>query len=139
MSYALAILLQESSTPPDLSGGAAAGIATGMMLVFAAIGLIVVISMWKIFTKAGEPGWAAIVPIYNIIVLLKIAGKPAWWFILLIIPIVGIVVAAMMCISLAQNFGKSTGFGIGLLLLGIIFYPILAFSDARYQPVNVAA
>ena len=133
----LAFLLQEQTTP--ISGGAAAGIATGIMIVYLAILLLAIISMWKIFTKAGEPGWAAIVPIYNIIVLLKIAGKPAWWFILMLIPFVNIIIAIMVCINLAQNFGKSTGFGIGLALLGFIFGPMLAFGDARYQPVHVAA
>ena len=133
----LAMLLQEQPTP--ISGGAAAGIATGIMIVYLAILLLAIISMWKIFTKAGEPGWAAIVPIYNIIVLLKISGKPAWWFILFLIPFVNIIIAFMVCINLAQNFGKSTGFGIGLALLGFIFAPILAFGDARYQPVHVAA
>jgi hypothetical protein len=134
----LAMLLQEQQ-PTPISGGAAAGIATGIMIVYLAILLLAIISMWKIFTKAGEPGWAAIVPIYNIIVLLKISGKPAWWFILLIIPFVNIIIAIMVCINLAQNFGKSTGFGVGLALLGFIFGPILAFGDARYQPVHVAA
>lgn len=136
MSYALAILLQES-TP--ISNGAAAGIGMGILIVYMAILLLAVISMWKIFTKAGEPGWAAIVPIYNAIVLLKIAGKPAWWIILMLIPFVNIIILFMVSINLAQNFGKSTGFGIGLALLGFIFGPILAFGDARYQPVHVAA
>ena len=136
MSYALAILLQEQTTP--ISGGAAAGIASVIMIVYLAILLLAIISMWKIFTKAGEPGWAAIVPIYNVIVLLKIAGKPAWWFILMLIPFVNIVILFMVSINLAQNFGKSTGFGVGLVLLGFIFGPILAFGDSRYQPVHVA-
>lgn len=134
MSYALAMLLQEQPSPEQLSGAAASGIATVIMVVYLAILLLAIISMWKIFTKAGEPGWAAIVPIYNIIVLLKIAGKPAWWFLLMIIPFVNIVIALMVCISLAANFGKSTGFGVGLFLLGFVFGPILAFGDARYQP-----
>lgn len=137
MSYALAILLQEQPSP--ISNGAAAGIGMGILIVYLAILLLAIISMWKIFTKAGEPGWAAIVPIYNAIVLLKIAGKPAWWIILMLIPFVNIVIMFMVCINLAQNFGKSTGFGIGLALLGFIFGPILAFGDARYQPVHVAA
>jgi hypothetical protein len=136
MSYALAILLQEQPTP--ISSGAAAGVATGIMIVYLVILLLAVISMWKIFTKAGEPGWAAIVPIYNAIVLLKISGKPAWWIILMLIPFVNIIIFFMVSINLAQNFGKSTGFGIGLALLGFIFGPILAFGDARYQPVHVA-
>lgn len=132
MSYALAVLLQEQ--PDATQVAAASGIATGIMVVYLALVVLAVISMWKIFTKAGEPGWAAIVPIYNFIVLLKIAGKPAWWIVLMLIPFVNIVIAIMVCISLAHNFGKSTGFGIGLAFLGVIFGPMLAFGDARYQP-----
>ena len=133
MSVALAMLLQQEPTPEQLAGAGAA--ATVFMVVYLAVILLIVASMWKVFTKAGEPGWAAIVPIYNLIVLLKIAGKPAWWFLLMIIPFVNIVIALMVCISLAANFGKSAGFGVGLFLLGFIFGPILAFGDARYQPV----
>jgi hypothetical protein len=102
-----------------------------VMLIFA---VLMIASMWRVFTKAGEPGWAAIIPIYNIIVLLKIAGKPAWWFILFIIPIVSLIISILVSLSVAKNFGKGTGFGIGLWLLSFIFYPILAFGDAKYQP-----
>jgi hypothetical protein len=91
--------------------------------------------MWKIFVKAGKPGWAAIVPIYNLIVILEIAGKPIWWFILLLIPFVNIIVLIMVLISFARNFGKGVGFAIGMLILPFIFYPMLAFGDATYQPV----
>ena len=132
MTLPLAILLQQEPTPEQLAGGGALGV--GFMLVWLAVVLLLVASMWKIFVKAGEPGWAAIVPIYNIIVLLKIAGKPAWWLILFLIPVVNFIIAILVGISLAKNFGKSTGYGIGLALLGIIFYPMLAFGDSRYQP-----
>ena len=74
-----------------------------------------------------------LIPIYNLIVLVKIAGKPIWWFILFFIPIANIVVAILVPIALAEKFGKGVGFGIGLILLGFIFYPILAFGDAQYQ------
>ena len=84
--------------------------------------------------SAGEPGWAAIIPIYNFIVLLKIAGKPVWWFILMLIPFVNFIVAIIAALAVAKNFGKGTGFGLGLAFLAPIFYPILAFGDARYQP-----
>ena len=104
-------------------------------LISLAIMVLVIAGIWKVFTKAGKPGWAAIVPIYNIICLLDIAGKPAWWFVLMLIPIVNFIVAIIVSISVAQNFGKSTGFGIGLALLGPIFYPLLGFSDAQYRPV----
>ena len=110
--------------------------AAGGILIVAYIVVLVlfIAGMWKTFQKAGEPGWAAIVPIYNLIVLLEIAGKPVWWFLLMLIPFVNIVILAMVCIALAKNFGKGAGFGLGLLFLSPIFYPILAFGDARYQP-----
>jgi uncharacterized membrane protein YoaK (UPF0700 family) len=101
-------------------------------IIFLAIIIVMIAAMWKIFTKPGEPGWAAIVPIYNIIVLLKISGKPLWWLILLIIPVVNFVVGIIVALGLAERFGKGGGFGVGLALLPFIFYPILAFSDAAY-------
>jgi hypothetical protein len=104
-------------------------------------GLIVVLviaSFWKTFTKAGKPGWGSIIPIYNAILLLQIAGRPVWWIILLIIPLVNIVVGIIVSIDVAKNFGKGTGFGVGLALLGFIFYPILGFGDAQYRPQTQA-
>jgi hypothetical protein len=104
-----------------------------MIVVYLAVIVFVVVCYWKIFTKAGKPGWAAIVPIYNIIILLEIVGKPVWWFILMLIPCVNIVIAILITIELAKVFGKSTGFAVGLILLPIVFVPILAFGDAEYQ------
>ena len=78
-------------------------------------------------------GWAAIIPIYNLIVLLQIAGKPLWWFFLFLIPIVNLVMAILVCIAVAEKFGKGAGFGVGLALLGFIFFPILGFGSAQYQ------
>lgn len=114
----------------DDSSAASMGVG-GMLFMLAFIALMIA-SLWKVFTKAGEPGWAAIVPIYNTIVMLKIAGKPWWWFILMIIPLVGIVVMIIAVVALAKNFGKGVGFAIGLIILPFIFFPILAFSDAKY-------
>ncbi len=108
-------------------------------VIYLAIIVLMIVSMWKVFTKAGQPGWAAIVPIYNIVVILKIVGKPLWWLILFLIPIVNFVVAIMIALALAKAFGKSTGFAIGLILLGIVFFPILAFSDATYTAPPPAA
>ena len=108
------------------------------MVVWLAFVLVVIAGMWKTFEKAGEPGWAIIIPIYNVIVLLKIAGKPVWWILLMLIPLVNIIVAILVAIAVAENFGKSAGFGIGLAFLGFIFYPILGFGDARYQGVRNA-
>ena len=96
------------------------------------VGILVIAGMWKVFTKAGKPGWAAIIPIYNLIVLLQIAGKPLWWIVLFCIPIVNFVVAVMVLINVAKAFGKGTGFAIGMLLLGPIFIPMLGFGSAQY-------
>jgi chromate transport protein ChrA len=90
-------------------------------IVTMVVTVIVMASLWKVFTKAGQPGWAAIVPIYNVVVLLKIAGKPVWWLILLLVPFVNFVILIIVNISLAKNFGKGAGFAIGLVLLGFIF------------------
>jgi len=111
--------------------GAAAGGGVSS-IVGLLVAVLVIAGMWKVFTKAGKPGWAAIIPIYNVIVLLQIAGKPLWWIVLLFIPIVNIVVAAMVMIGVAKAFGKGTGFALGLLFLSPIFIPILGFSDAQY-------
>jgi hypothetical protein len=97
------------------------------------VGLVLTASVWRIFSKADEPGWASIVPIYNIYVLHKICGKPAWWIILYFVPIANLIVTVSVSIALAQKFGKETGYGIGLAFLGFIFYPLLAFTDAQYE------
>jgi hypothetical protein len=102
------------------------------MLFYLAIIVVVIAGMWKVFTKAGQPGWAAIVPIYNIVILLKIVGRPVWWLVLLLIPFVNFVILILVSIDVAKSFGKGPGFGIGLWLLSFIFYPILGFGDAQY-------
>lgn len=119
------------ATPPDGGGGGVGG-AIGGILYLAIVGLVIA-SFWKVFVKAGKPGWAALVPIYNIITLLDIAGKPMWWFLLLGIPVVNFIIMFLVTASLAKQFGKSGGFGIGLLLLPFVFYPMLAFTDAKYE------
>jgi hypothetical protein len=85
--------------------------------------VLLIVAGWKIFEKAGQPGWAAIIPIYNIIVMLKIVGKPLWWLIMFIIPGVNLVFAIWTLNMLSKSFGKDEGFTVGLLLLGIVFYP----------------
>ena len=101
-------------------------------IIYLAIIVVVIAGMWKSFEKAGEPGWGCLVPIYNIYLMLKIAGRPIWWIILLIIPIVNLVIAIIVNLDIAKKFGQSTGFGIGLALLGFVFWPILGFGDAQY-------
>jgi len=103
------------------------------MICWLIVAVIVIASLWKVFTKAGKPGWACIIPIYNIIVLLEIAGKPLWWIILFLIPLVNLVVVILTYVSLAQNFGKGVGFALGLVFLPFIFFPILGFGSAQYK------
>jgi hypothetical protein len=98
--------------------------------------VLMIASMWRVFAKAGQPGWASIIPIYNWIVWCKIVGRPAWWVLLLLIcfPIFYII----LCIDLAKSFGKGGGFAVGLILLSIIFFPILGFGGAQYQGPSAA-
>ena len=105
--------------------------------IFLAFTVFMIAALWKVYRKAGKPGWVAIIPIYNYIVLLEIIGRPLWWIFLFLIPLANIVFSFIIHIDLAKSFGKSTGFGVGLTLLSIIFFPILGFGDARYLgPVN---
>ncbi len=108
-------------------------------IIYLIVIVLVIAGIWKTFTKAGQPGWAAIIPIYNYIVMIQIAGKPIWWIILCLIPFVNIIVMFIVCIAIAEKFGKGTGFGIGLALLGFIFFLILGFGDAKYQGAVAAS
>jgi len=106
----------------------------GASLVWLAVLVLTLAGLWKVFIKAGKPGWAAIIPIYNVIVLLEIAGKPLWWVVLFFIPLVNIVAVVIVWVEVAHRFGRSTAFGVGASLLAFIFVPILGFGDAKYLP-----
>ena len=115
------------------SGGILGALFGGaFMIVWLVVLVAVVAGMWKMFEKAGKPGWAAIVPFYNLIVLLEIVGRPLWWIVLFLIPCVSFVAWIIIALDVAKAFGKDVAFGIGLALLGFIFIPILGFGDARY-------
>ena len=101
--------------------------------------ILMIAAMWKIFSKAGQPGWASIIPIFNTYVMCKIAGRPGWWLLLLFIPFVNLIIWIILCIDIAKAFGKGAGFGIGLLLLPFIFFPVLGFGSAQYQGAAPAA
>lgn len=103
------------------------------VLLYIAFIVFVIASLWMVFVKAREPGWAAIIPFYNYIVLLRIVGRPIWWIILLIIPIVNVIVWIFIVIDLAHSFGMGGGFAVGLFFLPFIFIPILGFGDATYR------
>jgi hypothetical protein len=127
MLYA-SLVAQASSSG---SSGQAAG-ALFVALIELGLAILIIAGVWKTFVKAGHPGWAAIVPIYNMYILLKIAGRPGWWLLLFFIPLVNIIIGIITSIDVAKNFGKGAGFGIGLAFLGFIFFPILGFGSAQY-------
>ena len=104
-----------------------------LWLLYVAFFVVYLVAAWIVYTKAGEEGWKALIPIYNIWVLLKIVGRPGWWLLLFLIPFVNIVIWIIVSIDLAKSFGKGTGFALGLIFLGPIFYMILAFGDATYR------
>ena len=103
-----------------------------------ALTVLMLVSLWKVYEKAGKPGWAGIIPFYNLFVMLELIGKPTWWLILFFVPIVNFVVAIITYIAFAERFGKGAGFGVGLTFLGFIFMPILAFGDAKFTPLGAA-
>lgn len=104
----------------------------GFIVACFAIWLFLIAAMWKVFTKAGQPGWAAIIPIYNLYVMTKIAGKPGWWVLMFFLPIVNIIFLIWLYNMISKSFGKDEGFTAGLIILGVIFWPILGFGSARY-------
>ena len=108
------------------------GLGIGFMVIILALVIFMIAAMWKIFEKAGEEGWQAIIPIYNMYVLLKIVGKPGWWLILMLIPIVNYVFVIWTYNMLSKSFGKDEGFTVGLVLLAPVFVPILGFGPAQY-------
>lgn len=125
--YSFLTLLQEDTAPmPEVS--------TGVLVFIIACALLMIVSMWRVFDKAGEPGWTAIIPLVNYFFLARAAGKPTWWGLLMFVPIVNIIVWFILCIDLSKRFGGGTGFGIGLALLPIVFFPILAFGDSEAGP-----
>jgi hypothetical protein len=128
------LLAQETSDYTSPS----AGVSPVFMIVWLLVVVLMIAAMWKIFTKAGQPGWADIIPIYNMYIWCKIVGRPGWWVILMLIPFVNFIILIILCVDLAKSFGKGAGFGVGLAFLGIIFLPILAFSSATYQGPSAA-
>ena len=103
-----------------------------MPLIFLTIALII-ISTWKINTKAGQPGWVVLIPIYSSLIYLKIARAPWWWLLLMCIPYVGIIWVIWALNRIVKGFGKSGGFTVGCVFLPFIFFPMLAFGDSTYD------
>ncbi|HEY1185484.1 MAG TPA: DUF5684 domain-containing protein [Bryobacteraceae bacterium] len=139
MTMIPALLLQEDTG----AGGLGALLAVGgtILLVALALAVVLIIGLWKVYVKAGQPGWAVLIPFYNVYILLKIAGRPGWWLVLCLIPLVNIVIALMVAIDVAKAFGQSAVFGVVLLfLLSGIGYLVLGFGNYKYVgPATAAA
>lgn len=107
--------------------------STGFILFALAVTVIIIAAMWKVFEKAHQPGWAAIIPIYNLYIMTKIAGKPGWWVLMFFIPLINYIFVIWLYNMISKSFGKDEGFTVGLVLLGIVFWPILGFGSAQYR------
>ena len=114
-----------------LSTGAGVGIGVGSFAFLVFI-VIEIAAVWRIFVKAGDRGWKAIIPIWNTLIVLKIVGRPWWWIFLYLIPIVWWIVYIIVYYDLAKSFGKGVGFAVGVILLPFIFVPILGFGSSQY-------
>jgi hypothetical protein len=115
-----------------------AGFGAGMLIFCLAITVITYAGLWKMFVKAGKPGWAAIIPIYNSIVMIEIVGKPVIWILWLLIPCVNIVFGIWLLNLLSKSFGKSEGYTVGMIVLPMVFFPLLGFGDAKYVGPSAA-
>ncbi len=104
-----------------------------MVIFILAISILVIIAQWRIYEKAGQPGWAVLIPFFNFYILLKIVGKPAWWLLWIFVPLANIVVEIWVTNLLSKSFGKDEAFTLGLIFLSVIFYPILGFGKAEYK------
>jgi hypothetical protein len=110
------------------------GAPTAVIIIYLAVVLLMIVSMWIMVSKAGRPGVSQIIPIWNLIELVRIAGKPLWWVILiLLVPFVNLVLIIMVWHGISKAFGKDAGFTVGMVLLPFIFFPILAFGKAKYS------
>ena len=108
------------------------GIGT-IVTISAIILAFMIVTMWFLFEKSGEHGWISLIPIYNLIIIIKISGKPWWWIFFLLIPVVRIVFRVLVYDGLSKAFGRKDGFTIGLFFLTIIFMAILAFDKSEFQ------
>ena len=129
-------MIYESASRSLLGLGTGVLFTVGIALI--AIGVLQIVSMWRLYWKAGEAGWGAIVPFYNTYLLDKIVWGSGWWFLTLLMPFGGIVMLFATYIKIARCYGKGTGFGIGILLLPVIFLAILAFGESKYTGIRPA-
>ena len=123
--------LEPTAVALQQGGGGIAGGLGGLVALVLIVAFVA--GVWKTFTKADQPGWAAIVPIYNLYLLLKIGGNQWWWLLVMLVPLVNLYAAYRMYAGVSRAFGQGIGFALGLWFLGFVFFPLLGFGDYRYQ------
>ncbi len=107
-------------------------VVVSLILILALL-VLMVAAFWRVYEKAGKPGWASIVPVYNTLVLLEIVKKPWWWLFLLMIPIVNFIIGVWLTNLVSKRFGQGVGFTLGLIFLPFIFWPLLGLGDYKCQ------
>jgi hypothetical protein len=117
----------------DAAGAALVGLGSTFLIFCLLIAVVFIVGMWKVFVKAGQPGWAVLIPIYNLYIMTQIAGRPGWWVLLMFIPLVNLVIGIMLAIDIAKSFGQGAAFGFFLLFLLGIGYLVLGFGNYTYQ------
>ncbi|HKR81654.1 MAG TPA: DUF5684 domain-containing protein [Candidatus Saccharimonadales bacterium] len=129
----ISVLANAADTTYYTSTNASGSSMAAVLIILAVVIVIIIAGLWKTFQKAKQPGWAAIIPIYNLYIMLKIAGRPTWWLLLYLIPLVNIVTHIVVAIDIAKAFGKTPAFGvIGLWLFSFIGYIMLGFGDTKF-------
>ena len=131
----------ETNPYEDVGSGAAMAFLGAYFFILFAVWIISIAGLWKMFVKAGKPGWAAIIPIYNTIVMLEITGKPMWWLVMiLIVPIANIIFAIKLLHAFSKSFGQDVGTTLLFIFLPFIGFPMVGFGSAKYLgPVGAPA
>jgi hypothetical protein len=109
------------------------GSTTGLLILYIVLYILFSLPLYAVFKKAGAEAWAAFIPIYNVYVLLKVVGRPGWWLLLFLVPILNFIILIIVYNDLSKSFGKGAGFTVGLIFLSVIFLAILGWGSAQYR------
>ena len=132
MITSLVMLAQETVEAPSIDG-----LAIAIICALVAISVVLtLVGGWRIFQKAGEPGWASLIPLYNLFVVLRIVGAPGWWAVLFLVPAVNFIMSLIVTWRLARAFGQGVVGCLALALLPVVMIPVLGCGSARYRSLE---